>query len=100
MVYANENHLKLKTNYLFAEVAKRVSTFQKENPNADIIKLGIGDVTRPLPASCVEAMVSASKEMGNEKTFRGYPEYEGNQFLIKKIIDNDYKAFGVKKEND
>lgn len=100
MVYANENHLKLKTNYLFAEVAKRVSAFQKENPNADVIKLGIGDVTRPLPASCVEAMVKASCEMGNEKTFRGYPEYEGYQFLIQKIIENDYKAFGVDIEND
>ena len=56
MVYANENHLKLKTNYLFAEVAKRVSAFQKENPNVDVIKLGIGDVTRPLPSAMFEGI--------------------------------------------
>ncbi len=95
MLYTNENHTKLKSNYLFAEVAKRVSEFKKNNPDKDVISLGIGDVTRPLPKACVEAMINASKEMGDEKTFKGYPEYEGYDFLINKIIEFDYKSRGI-----
>ncbi len=95
MLYTNENHTKLKSNYLFAEVAKRVSEFKKNNPDKNVISLGIGDVTRPLPKACIEAMINASKEMGDEKTFRGYPEYEGYDFLINKIIEFDYKARGI-----
>lgn len=95
MVRVNENHLKLPGNYLFAEIGKRVTAFKAENPNADVIRLGIGDVTRPLPQACIEAMHKAVDDMADVKTFKGYPEYEGYDFLINKIIEVDYKARGV-----
>lgn len=95
MVRVNENHLKLPGNYLFAEIGKRVVAFKAQNPDADIIRLGIGDVTRPLPQACIEAMHKAVDDMANEKTFKGYPEYEGYDFLINKIIEVDYKSRGV-----
>ena len=95
MAFVNENHLKLPGNYLFAEIAKRVATYKSENPTADIIRLGIGDVTRPLPQACIEAMHKAVDDMSRVETFKGYPEYEGYDFLINKIIENDYKARGI-----
>ena len=95
MAFVNENHLKLPGNYLFAEIAKRVTAYKNENPTADIIRLGIGDVTRPLPQACIEAMHKAVDDMSRVETFKGYPEYEGYDFLINKIIENDYKARGI-----
>lgn len=95
MAFVNENHLKLPGNYLFAEIAKRVSTFKEKNPTADIIRLGIGDVTRPLPQASIEAMHKAADDMGRVETFKGYPEYEGYDFLIEKIIEGDFKKRGV-----
>lgn len=95
MAFVNENHLKLPGNYLFAEIAKRVNTFKEENPTAQIIRLGIGDVTRPLPQACIDAMHKAVDDMGRVETFKGYPEYEGYDFLIEKIIEVDYKKRGV-----
>ena len=95
MAFVNENHLKLPGNYLFAEIAKRVTAYKNENPTADIIRLGIGDVTRPLPQACIEAMHKAVDDMSRAETFKGYPEYEGYDFLINKIIENDYKARGI-----
>ncbi len=95
MAFVNENHLKLPGNYLFAEIAKRVAAYKSENPTADIIRLGIGDVTRPLPQACIEAMHKAVDDMSRAETFKGYPEYEGYDFLINKIIENDYKARGI-----
>ena len=95
MAFVNENHLKLPGNYLFAEIAKRVVAYKSENPTADIIRLGIGDVTRPLPQACIEAMHKAVDDMSRAETFKGYPEYEGYDFLINKIIENDYKARGI-----
>ena len=95
MAKLNENHLKLPGNYLFAEIANRVSKFKGENPKADIIRLGIGDVTRPLPQASIEAMKNAVDEMGRIETFKGYPDYEGYDFLINKIIENDYKQRGI-----
>lgn len=100
MAHINENHLKLPGNYLFAEIAKRVNTYKSEHPNAKIIKLGIGDVTRPLPMASIEAMHRAVDEMAHEETFRGYPEYEGYDFLIKKIIESDYQKRGIKIDRD
>jgi len=95
MAFVNENHLKLPGNYLFAEIGKRVATFKTENPSSDIIRLGIGDVTRPLPMACIEAMHTAVDDMSRVETFKGYPEYEGYDFLINKIIEFDYKKRGI-----
>lgn len=100
MALVNENHLKLPGNYLFAEIAKRVNSFKTQNPDAEIIRLGIGDVTRPLVKACIDAMHLAVDDMGKAETFKGYPEYEGYDFLIQKIIENDYKLRGVDIERD
>lgn len=100
MALVNENHLKLPGNYLFAEISKRVNAYKNEHPQAKIIRLGIGDVTRPLPEASIRAMHQAVDEMGREETFRGYPEYEGYDFLIQKIIEVDYKKRGIKIDRD
>lgn len=95
MTLINENHLKLPGNYLFAEIGKRVAAFKEQNPAAEIIRLGIGDVTRPLPMACIDAMHKAVDDMSRVETFKGYPEYEGYDFLINKIIEGDYKKRGI-----
>ena len=95
MAKINENYLKLPQNYLFAEIAKRVTKFQSENPNAKIIRLGIGDVTQPLPKVCIDAMAAAVAEMGNAETFRGYGPEQGYNFLREKIADWNYKKRGL-----
>lgn len=95
MLKVNPNYEKLPGSYLFAEIARRVKVYSEQNPNADIIRLGIGDVTRPLAPAVVEAMEKAAREMGKAETFRGYgPDY-GYDFLISAILENDYKALGV-----
>lgn len=94
MTKINENFLKLPKNYLFAEIANRVEAYVKQNPDKQVLKLGIGDVTRPLPKTIVKAMQNACEEMLNEKTFRGYGPYEGYEFLRTAIAKN-YKNFGV-----
>ena len=95
MLKVNPNYEKLPGSYLFAEIARRVKVYTEENPNANIIRLGIGDVTRPLAPAVVEAMEKAAREMGKAETFRGYgPDY-GYDFLISAILENDYKALGV-----
>lgn len=100
MALINENYLKLPGNYLFAEIGRRVAKFKQENPDADVIKLGIGDVTKPLAPAVIESMHKAVDEMAHEETFRGYgPEY-GYDFLIKKIIEYDYKKRGIELEED
>lgn len=100
MANINENYLKLPGSYLFAEIARRVTAFKNENPNANVIRLGIGDVTRPLPAAVVESMHKAVDEMGREETFRGYGPEQGYSFLIQKIIENDYAKRGIKIDED
>ncbi len=100
MAQVNENHLKLSGNYLFAEIGKRVTAFKTANPKADVIRLGIGDVTKPLPKVSIEAMHKAVDEMGCEATFRGYPEYEGYDFLIERIIEVDYNKRGITIDKD
>lgn len=95
MAIVNENHLKLPGNYLFAEIGKRVAAFKEQNPSADIIRLGIGDVNRPLPMACIDAMHKAVDDMSRIESFKGYPEYEGYDFLINKIVENDYKKRGI-----
>jgi LL-diaminopimelate aminotransferase len=96
----NENYLKLPGSYLFAEIARRVSAFQKENPDASIIKLGIGDVTRPLPPAVIENLHKAVDEMAHAETFRGYGPEQGYSFLIEKIIAFDYAPRGIKLDVD
>ena len=94
MIRVNPNYSKIQANYLFAEVAQRVKAYQAENPAADLIRLGIGDVTRALPAACVAAMEKAAREMGADETFRGYgPDY-GYAFLREAIAEGDFRARG------
>lgn len=95
MAKINENYLKLPSNYLFSEIAKRVKKFQEKNPDAEIIKLGIGDVTQPLPKVCIDAMTKAVQEMGNAETFRGYGPEQGYSFLREKISEWNYKKNGI-----
>lgn len=95
MVHVNENYLKLPGSYLFSEIARRVKEFSAENPEAEIIRMGIGDVTRPLVPAVIEAMHKAVDEMGQFETFRGYGPEQGYEFLAEKIIENDFKARGI-----
>ena len=95
----NENYANVNKNYLFSEIAKRVSAYKAANPDKTVISLGIGDVTRPLSKVVVDAMKSAADEMANEKTFRGYaPEY-GYDFL-RSAIANYYKLNGIELSPD
>jgi len=100
MATVNENYLKLPGSYLFSEIARRVNSFKTDNPDADIIRLGIGDVTRPLPAAVVEAMKKGVEEMSRQETFRGYGPEQGYEFLIRQIIDNDFSSRGVELSVD
>ena len=77
MVQVNENYLKLKAGYLFPEIAKRVNLYSQSKRSAEIIKLGIGDVTEPLPRACIDAMTKALDEMGTTDGFRGYGPEQG-----------------------
>lgn len=95
MAYVNENYLKLPGNYLFADIARKVEQFKTNNPHANIIRLGIGDVTLPLPHACIEAMKRATEEMAHPETFRGYGPEQGYPFLVEAIIENDYKQHGI-----
>jgi len=94
MPYANENYLKLKAGYLFPEIARRVKTFCEENPDARVIRLGIGDVTEPLPPAITEAMRRAVEEMGQRETFRGYGPEQGYEFLREAIAEHDFRSRG------
>ncbi len=95
MAYVNENYLKLPGSYLFAEVDRRVAAFKSERPDADIIRLGIGDVTKPLVPAVIKALHSAVDDMAKAETFMGYGPYQGYEFLINKIIANDYQPLGI-----
>jgi len=95
MALLNENYLKLPGSYLFAEIARRINVFKGDNPEANIIRLGIGDVTRPLPPAVITAMHKAVDEMGQAATFRGYGPEQGYGFLIQKVIENDYTSRGI-----
>ncbi|NOX55634.1 MAG: LL-diaminopimelate aminotransferase [Planctomycetes bacterium] len=95
MASINENFLKLKAGYLFPEIARRVSAFCEANPQARVIRLGIGDVTEPLPPAIIEAMHRAVDEMARRETFRGYGPEQGYEFLREAIVQNDYRARGV-----
>lgn len=100
MIKINENFLNLQDSYLFSSIAKKVAEFQKNNPEKKIIKLGIGDVTRPIVPAVIEAMHNAIDEMGNLETFRGYGPEQGYDFLREKIVKFDYKSRGVEISAD
>lgn len=91
----NENFLELKDSYLFSTIAKKVSEFQKNNPDKNIIKLGIGDVTKPIVPAVIEAMHKAVDEIGTKDGFRGYGPEQGYDFLKNAIIENDFKDLGI-----
>ena len=90
----NQNFANFKENYLFADIAKRTKEYIAKSPDKKVIKLGIGDVTLPLAPVVVEAMKRGCDELGTKETFKGYPDYEGYEFLRKAISDY-YKSFGV-----
>ena len=92
MARINEHYLKLQASYLFKEIAIRVSSYQERNANRRIIKLGIGDVTEPLPSACREAFHRAVDEMGRRETFRGYDDSPGYPFLRDAIVAEDFAA--------
>jgi len=95
MIRLNENYLKLKSSYLFSDIAKRVSSFQSAHPDREIIRLGIGDVTRALPEVCIDAFHKAVDEMASDSTFRGYGPEQGYEFLRTAVADADFKARGA-----
>ncbi|MFB3117704.1 MAG: aminotransferase class I/II-fold pyridoxal phosphate-dependent enzyme, partial [Myxococcota bacterium] len=95
MTRINENYSKLQAGYLFPEIARRVGEFSAANPDAKIIRLGIGDITLPLAPALVEALRAAADEMGRETSVHGYGPENGYDFLIEAICEHDYKARGV-----
>lgn len=95
MVKVNNNFLKLQDSYLFSTIAKKVKAYQKEHPDKKIIKLGIGDVTLPIPNSIKLAMEKAVEEMNHKETFRGYGPEQGYEFLREKIIKYDYQKRNI-----
>lgn len=94
MFKVNDNFQKLPGSYLFSTIGKKVAAYQQANPDKEIIKLGIGDVTQPLAPAIIEALHKAVDEMGNAETFRGYPPEGGYDFLRNIIASTDYKARG------
>ncbi|MCP4409250.1 MAG: LL-diaminopimelate aminotransferase [Gammaproteobacteria bacterium] len=100
MIKINENYHKLQASYLFSDIAKRVAAHQASNPQQTIIKLGIGDVTRALPAACIKAFHAAVDEMANDCSFRGYGPEQGYDFLREAIAREDYQARGTNIEAD
>lgn len=100
MSLVNENFLSLQESYLFSTIAKKVAKFMEENPEQKIIKLGIGDVTKPIVPACLKAMHQAVDEMGTKEGFKGYGPEQGYEFLRKAIVENDYQTRGVELEKD
>ena len=95
MTRINDHYLKLKAGYIFPEIGRRARAFAKDHPDAKVIKMGIGDVTEPLPEACRTAMIKAVNEMGKHETFRGYMDNsQGYDWLCETIAANDYKARG------
>lgn len=98
MALVNEHFLKLQSNYLFSDIAKKVNSFKITHPKQKIIRMGIGDVTQPLAPAVIEAMHKAVNEMASKETFHGYGPEQGYPFLIDAIIKNDYESIGVSLE--
>ena len=100
MALINENFLKLSESYLFTEIARKVNAYKEEHPKADIISLGVGDVTQPLAPAVIEALHKATDEMAIATTFRGYGPERGYDFLLEAIVENDFQAHGIDIEAD
>lgn len=100
MSFINENFLELQDSYLFSTIAKKVAKFAEENPDKKLIKLGIGDVTKPIVPAVLNAMHKAVDEIGTAEGFKGYGPEQGYEFLRKAIVENDYKVRGVNIEPD
>lgn len=94
MATINNNYLKLKAGYLFPEIARRVTAFAAAHPDANIIRLGIGDVTEPLPEACRTAMIQAVEDMGDRSSFHGYGPEQGYEWLREKIAKHDFQSRG------
>ena len=100
MIRINENYTKLKASYLFSDIARRVSAYVAAHPTQPVIRLGIGDVTEPLPAVCIEALHAATDEMAQRATFKGYGPEQGYAFLREAVAQHDYAARGCPIEAD
>jgi LL-diaminopimelate aminotransferase len=100
MAQINENFIKIPATYLFSEIAKRVAQHKEENPTAPIIRMGIGDVSLPLPDAAVDAMIKAANEQRCVETFRGYGPEQGYAFLREAIAENDFTSKGIRIETD
>ena len=100
MALVNENYLKLPESYLFSEIARRVKVYKEEHPEANIIRMGIGDVTLPLPKAVISALHDAVEEMGTKEGFRGYGPEQGYEFLRKTIVENEFKSKGINIKED
>ena len=100
MLKINEHYLKLQASYLFSDIAKRVAAFQQANPDKEIIRLGIGDVTKALPPACIAAFHRAVDEMAEDSSFRGYGPEQGYAFLRETIAENDFQARGAEISPD
>jgi len=100
MITINEHYLKLQASYLFSDIARRVTAFQEANPGRDVIRLGIGDVTRALPQACIDAFHKAVDEMGRDSSFRGYGPEQGYGFLREVIARDDFQARGAEVAPD
>lgn len=104
MALVNESFLNLKSSYLFSEIAKKVAHYQnhtgQNNTDKKLIKLGIGDVTLPLPKASLNALHAATDEMGNLETFKGYGPEQGYSFLRDAIAENDYQSHGIDVASD
>ena len=95
MAKINENYLQLPGNYLFSEIARKINTYKTEHPAADIIRLGIGDVTRPLVPEVIDGLQRGVAELADARTFKGYGPEQGYQFLSEQIIAHEYRPRGV-----
>lgn len=100
MITINENFIKIPETYLFSEIARRVNQHKAENPDAEIIRMGIGDVTLPLPEASIQAIIKAAEEQGSSETFRGYGPEQGYDFLRNIIVENDFKTKNINIQPD
>lgn len=99
MALINDNFIKLPGSYLFSDIAKKVNAFKNEHPDKNLIRLGIGDVTRPIAQACIEAMHRATDELSHLASFHGYGPEQGYDFLIEAIIKNDFEPRGINLSN-
>ena len=99
MITVNEHYSKLQASYLFVTIARKIKDFQERHPEIDLIKLGIGDVTKPLPAACIDAFRKGVQEMADEKSFRGYGPEQGYSFLREAIARNDFADLGIEADD-